>query len=283
MPEAAAPTLLVFTLGAARESARRSLLPRALQGMEIGLRQACFEAAVEAGRACGCRVAVCSPERGWLPEGVEHLPQASGDFGDRLERACAKARGRRRGPLLVVGTDVPGLADRHLRAALTLLGNDRHRVVLGPGLDGGVYLLASLAPLPPLSAVRWCRSSTLADLSRVLTAAGCEVALLEPLADLDRPADLERLIAGSPGRKGRRTSGAARRRSLAESKAAAPAAAPIAPVAAPAAERVRPLADLVRRALAERRRPAEPPPAEPHASPTAPRVTGRAPPFSRLH
>ncbi len=274
MPETAVPTLLVFTLGAARESARRSLVPPALQGMEVGLRQACFDAALAAGRACGWRVKVCSPEPGRLPAGVEHLPQAAGDFGARLEGACAAARGRRRGPLVVVGTDVPGLGDRHLREALALLAADPRRVVLGPSPDGGVYLLASAAPLPPLDAVRWCRPTTLADLSRVLADAGREVVLLEPLADLDRPADLDGFLARRAPRR--------RRAAAVPKPAPKPGRLEPAPRELPAAS-FRPIADLLRRALAERRRPPEPPDAEPPASPGAPRVTGRAPPFSRLH
>jgi uncharacterized protein len=278
MPQNAAPTLLVFTLGAPRESARRRLAPAGLQGMETALRQACFDAALAAGRACGCRLTVCSPERGRLPEGVEHLPQRGGDFGARLEGACA-AVGRRRGPLVVVGTDVPGLADRHLREALQLLAGDPRRVVLGPSPDGGVYLLAAAAALPPLGAVRWCRPSTLADLSRVLAEAGREVVLLEPLADLDRPADLDRYLSRKASGKTpvkAAGKGGARRR---PARAASPAA-PSAPAPAGAAQ---PYADLLRLALAERRRPPEPPAVDPPASPDAPGVTGRAPPFSRLH
>jgi len=285
MPQNAAPTLLVFTLGAPRESARRRLAPAGLQGMETALRQACFDAVLAAGRACGCRLTVCSPERGRLPEGVEHLPQRGGDFGARLEGACA-AVGRRRGPLVVVGTDVPGLADRHLREALEILAGDPRRVVLGPSPDGGVYLLAAAAALPPLGEVRWCRPTTLADRTRVLAGAGREVVLLEPLADLDRPADLDRFLAGKRSGKGRRPARAA--------KAAAKAAAVQKPVAKPPAVQkpgapepdaraVQPYADLLRQALAERRRPAEPAALDSPAAPDVPGVTGRAPPFSRLH
>ncbi len=319
MPQsAAAPTLLVFTLGAARESARRKLAPAGLQGMETALRQACFDAVLAAGRACGCRLAVCSPERGRLPAGVEHLPQRGADFGARLEGACA-AVGRRRGPLVVVGTDVPGLGDRHLREALDLLADDPRRVVLGPSPDGGVYLLAAAAALPPLAEVRWCRPTTLSDLSRVLAAAGREVVLLEPLADLDRAADLDRFLAGKSAQKSAKTAARSAAAKTADRSAAAKpaaqsaaaqssghraaksqksaagaaegrarrteraaAAAPSQGVPEPAAGAVQPYADLLRRALAERRRPAEPSSAPP-ASPDVPGVTGRAPPFSRLH
>jgi 2-phospho-L-lactate guanylyltransferase (CobY/MobA/RfbA family) len=246
------PTLLVFTLGPAGESARRSLLPEALKGMELGLRQTCLETALEAGRACGCRLEVCAPERPVLPEGTGWVPQAGAGFGERLEGAIAGAfaRARRPGaPVLVVGTDVPGLAERHLRSALASLAEDARRVVLGPSPDGGFYLLAAARPLPPLSSVRWCRRDTLRQLRRALERAGRQVVLVEPLADLDRPADLEAWLA--------------RERQEGESWAI--------------------LSTLLRRALADRRRPRllpEPPEPPP---PVAPRLTGRAPPLTRVH
>src|SRR5437764_1024684 len=96
MPQSSAPTLLVFTLGAARESARRRLAPAGLQGMETALRQACFDAALAAGRACGCRLAVCR-------EVVRLAPLAGLDRPADLARLLAdrgsgKGRARRRPP-----------------------------------------------------------------------------------------------------------------------------------------------------------------------------------------
>jgi glycosyltransferase A (GT-A) superfamily protein (DUF2064 family) len=110
-------------------------------------------------------------------------------FGSRLEKALARSFS---GPLLVVGTDVPGLAARHLARALSLLAEDPDRVVLGPSPDGGFYLLAASRPIAGLAgATRWCRRDTLRGLMRALRAAGRPVVLLEFLADLDRRADLE--------------------------------------------------------------------------------------------
>ncbi len=100
------------------------------------------------------------------------------------------------GPLLVVGTDVPGLGSRHLGQALALLKGDPDRVVLGPSPDGGLYLLAAGRPIPGLArAARWCRRDTLRSLLGALRALGRSVTLLDPLEDLDRPADLERWLA----------------------------------------------------------------------------------------
>jgi Uncharacterized protein conserved in bacteria (DUF2064) len=190
------PTLLVFTLGAVRESARHALLPEGLKDLERGLRRGCLETALEAGRASGCRLEVCSPSPLALPPDVFHAPQAGSGFGPRLEQAMLDAFERGTGPLLVVGTDVPGLAGGHLARALTLLQDDPDRVVLGPSPDGGFYLLASSRPIPGLAnAARWCRRDTLRSLLSSLRALGRPVILLDPLADLDRPADLERWLA----------------------------------------------------------------------------------------
>jgi 2-phospho-L-lactate guanylyltransferase (CobY/MobA/RfbA family) len=202
MRETSIPTLLVFTLGAARERARRALVPGSLQELEIGLREGCLDAALAAGRECGCRLEVCSPAPLLLPADATNVPQTGSGFGPRLERAMLDAFGRGAGPLIVVGTDVPGLAPRHLERTAALLDEDADRVVLGPSPDGGFYLLAARRPVAGLAtSVRWCGSETLRDLLGALRAAGRPVALLEPLADLDRPADLERWLAqGDEGR-----------------------------------------------------------------------------------
>ncbi len=183
------PTLLVFTLGPGVESARRGLLPGELRGVEAEVWQGCLSAALEAGRAVGCELEVCSPAPLDLPGDARHVPQVGDGFGSRLEKALTRSFS---GPLLVVGTDVPGLAARHLARALSLLAEDPDRVVLGPSPDGGFYLLAASRPIAGLAgATRWCRRDTLRGLMRALRAAGRPVVLLEFLADLDRRADLE--------------------------------------------------------------------------------------------
>jgi 2-phospho-L-lactate guanylyltransferase (CobY/MobA/RfbA family) len=192
------PTLLIFTLGANRESARRPLVPADLRGLEVGFREDCLAVALAAGRASGCRLEVCSPAPIDLPEDACHVLQQGHDFGSRLERAMAEAFERGAGPLVVVGADVPGLSSRHLDEALSLLDGDPERVVIGPSPDGGLYLLAARRPIAGLAgAIRWCRRETLRDLLQALRAAGRPVTLLAPLADLDHPTDLERWLAGS--------------------------------------------------------------------------------------
>jgi hypothetical protein len=192
------PTLLVFTLGPGVESARRGLLPGGLRGVEEEIWQGCLSAALEAGRAAGCELEVCSPAPLDLPGDARHIPQVGDEFGSRLEKVMTRSFS---GPLLVVGTDVPGLAARHLARTLSLLAEDPDRVVLGPSPDGGLYLLAASRPIVGIaSATRWCRRDTLRGLLRTLRAAGRPVVLLEPLADLDRRTDLETWAASRDAR-----------------------------------------------------------------------------------
>ncbi len=192
------PTLLVFTLGARRESRRRKLLPPALEAIEDRLHQACLDATLAAGRAAGCRLEVSSPLELVLPADVRRRRQRGAGFGSRLERALGETLAERRGAVVLVGSDVPDLDEAHLRRTLTLLEEDPERVVIGPSPDGGFYLLATARPLgEALSRVRWRCRETLRSLKRALGREGREIVLLPPLRDLDRRADLERWLAGS--------------------------------------------------------------------------------------
>jgi hypothetical protein len=192
------PTLLIFTLGAPAECARRRLLPGG-QVLENELWERCLAAALQAGRSSRCRLEVCSPAPLDLPGGTHGVPQPAGSFGQRLEQSVLDSFSRGAGPLVVVGADVPGLAARHVARALVALAADPDSVVLGPSPDGGFYLLACGRPIAGLAgATRWRRHDTLRGLIRSLRAAGRPVVLLEPLLDLDHRADLEQWLAGSP-------------------------------------------------------------------------------------
>lgn len=200
-------TLLVFSLGADAESRRRPLVPAPWRGDEIDLRRALFDAAVDAGREAGCRVEVSSPAPPERRDIDRWRRQEGHDFGERILDALGAVEADD-GPVVLVGADVPGLGAGPVRAALDALGGDgnsKDTVVLGPSPDGGFYLLAAARPVAHLlGEVRWCRDDTLARVRRALEAAGRRVVLLDPLADLDRPADLERWLARDPSRRRRR-------------------------------------------------------------------------------
>lgn len=190
------PTLLVFTRAPETECARRRLLPARLADGARALFERSLAAALEAGRESDCQIEVSSPHTLSVIPGAGAVPQRGRTFGERFRNAFADARGRARGALVAVGSDVPGLSGRHVRAALERLGARRDRVVVGPSPDGGFYLLASHRPLDAeLGRVRWCTRHALDSLLAALRESGLEVRLLEPLRDLDRPQDLRAWVA----------------------------------------------------------------------------------------
>lgn len=188
-------TLLVFTLDPAGERARRRLLPSRLGSWELALYRDCLDAALAAGRGSGCRLRVCAPRRLPLPDDVEQFTQHGRGFGARLRHAVGRQRPTSQRPLVLVGSDTPGLEARQVSDALDRLRRHPDRLVIGPSPDGGFYLLAAARPIEELlGEVTWLRSDTLASLLAAAWARGIEVSLLPPLADLDRSADLARWL-----------------------------------------------------------------------------------------
>lgn len=197
------PTLLVFTLGARCESRRRQLLPVSHRAVERDFHQTCLEAALDAGRAAGCRLEVSTPLELALPGDVQCRSQRGRSFGARIERAIDGAFADNGGSVVLVGGDVPDLQASHLERALSQLDDDDDRVVIGPSPDGGFYLLAAARPLETaLGQVRWRCRETLRSLERALRREGRPVVLLPALADLDTRSDLERWLMAALRRPG---------------------------------------------------------------------------------
>lgn len=131
------------------------------------------------------------------PAGWSVIPQGAGDLGDRMDRVM---RTLPPGPVVIVGTDIPGLARRHVGAAFTALG--RHDAVFGPAADGG-YWLVGLRRRPRVPRlfrdVRWSGAQALADTVANL-GPGQTMWRLETLEDVDDGAALARWRTGGAGR-----------------------------------------------------------------------------------
>lgn len=116
------------------------------------------------------------------------LPQPPGELGDRLEGIQASLHGAGR-PVLVVGSDCPGLTPDRLREAVAAL--ERAPAVLGPALDGGFYLLGTSRPEPDLlRGIPWSTADVLEATRRRLRERGLEIRELPVERDLDTPRDL---------------------------------------------------------------------------------------------
>ena len=132
------------------------------------------------------------PERGARPDPwprhLRRLRQVGHDLGARMAHALS-ALGP--GPVLVVGSDIPGLGATHVRKALRLLG--AADAVIGPAEDGGYWAIGfRRRPLPYgcFSGVRWSTPNARADTLAGL--AGLRVAEADLLADVDDAEAYER-------------------------------------------------------------------------------------------
>jgi rSAM/selenodomain-associated transferase 1 len=123
-------------------------------------------------------------------------PQVGGDLGARLSYDVQQSFDSGTARLVILGADSPTVPLDHVGRAFKLL--ESHEVVLGPTKDGGYYLIGLSRPQPELFAeIDWGTdrvwSQTMERLESVFTSP--RVAILPRWYDVDRPADLQRLVA----------------------------------------------------------------------------------------
>jgi glycosyltransferase A (GT-A) superfamily protein (DUF2064 family) len=125
------------------------------------------------------------------------FPQNGDGIAGRLADAAARVFARSSGPLLIVWPDLPRLRPEHASGALDDL-RDGCEVVLGPVIDGGLYLIGISRPLPKLFALpeqAW-RSPDVMTLGMAAARdAGLEVGILRAERALARPGDVRAALA----------------------------------------------------------------------------------------
>lgn len=115
--------------------------------------------------------------------------QEEGDLGARMYNALAAGL-ERACKVILVGSDCPALDEAYLTAAETAL--DTRDVVLGPALDGGYVLIGVRSVRREwFDNIAWGTGTVFDATVAALGRSGTGFAALPPLADIDRPADLE--------------------------------------------------------------------------------------------
>jgi len=122
-----------------------------------------------------------------------HLPRATqgrGDLGGRMERLLRDAP---KGPVVLIGGDIPGIKRHHIADAFAKLG--KNRAVFGPAKDGGYWLVGLKRTTPPprgmFKGVRWSTKHALAD--TLATMPDYAPAMVATLQDVDTVADLAKI------------------------------------------------------------------------------------------
>lgn len=120
--------------------------------------------------------------------------QGDGDLGERMHRALSRVLAVHSKALLI-GTDAPSLDTERLDAACLAL--NRHEAVFVPALDGGYALVGLTRPVPTLfDHMTWSTPRVMQDTRDRARAIGLSWIELDPVADLDEPADLVHLPEG---------------------------------------------------------------------------------------
>jgi rSAM/selenodomain-associated transferase 1 len=129
---------------------------------------------------------VCVGATFW-PKTISRICQGQGDLGHRLQGLFDLPV---RGPMVIIGSDVPDIRAGHIAEAFALLSN--RDAVFGPADDGG-YWLVGLKRCPSVprifAGVRWSTEHALADTCANVKG---EVGFTAKLADVDAERDWRR-------------------------------------------------------------------------------------------
>lgn len=129
-----------------------------------------------------------------LPDSLLWTKQVEGDLGLRMLTASQNAL-KKFDKVLLTGSDCPDLtADRIQSAAQQL---QQHDITMIPAFDGG-YVLLGLKQVNThlFSNMKWSVSDVAAVTQQRIKDLDWSLALLEPLADIDEPNDLQYLPVG---------------------------------------------------------------------------------------
>lgn len=128
----------------------------------------------------------------WLGGADAYLPQIPGNLGQRLAGAFGAAHCQGFEKVAVIGTDTPAVTHAVVESAFR--EGRPGRVVVGPTLDGGFYLMLTGAHIPGLDEVLadmpWSCPETLGALLAGAGDLGLEAWHLDPQSDIDTLDDL---------------------------------------------------------------------------------------------
>ena len=120
------------------------------------------------------------------------VPQSKGDLGAKMHAFLRQQFRRGKGPVVLLGADVPDLPRERIRQAFRLL--ESYDAVLGPSHDGGYYLLGLSRDVPELfQQIAWGTSQVWAQSVERLRRAEVPWAALPPWPDVDHLDDLHAL------------------------------------------------------------------------------------------
>jgi hypothetical protein len=194
--------IIIFAKFPARGMAKTRLQPAlGLEGASLMAKQLLLHS-VEQALATGFSVELCvSPAPNnpcWqtlhLPESLQWSSQANDDLGLRMLAASQQGLDKFK-QVVLIGTDCPSLTPLRIQDAVQHL--EQSDTVMIPASDGGYVLLGfKQAQAGLFSNIEWSTASVAAVTRQRIATLGWTLALLDPLHDIDEPADLKYLPVG---------------------------------------------------------------------------------------
>ncbi len=148
------------------------------------------------------------PENGkriseWLGDGLDIFPQTGGDLGEKMKQALSETFAAGYDRAIIVGSDLPDLPPEIVQEAFGWLRNNP--AVVGPGRDGGYYLIGFTAGgfVPAIfDNIAWGTAAVLGQTLKRFARIGVVPRLLPVWRDIDTAADLDALARSLPDASG---------------------------------------------------------------------------------
>jgi uncharacterized protein len=127
----------------------------------------------------------------FTPKGWKIRYQSKGELGKRMKDALNNTG---TGPRVLIGSDIPGINNKHIKFALKKL--TKTKTVFGPARDGGYWLIgmARYQKAPNMQNVRWSSEYALVDTIRCFSQK-TTISYVTTMNDIDNGQDFERLYS----------------------------------------------------------------------------------------
>ena len=124
----------------------------------------------------------------YTPKGWEVRYQSNGELGKRMKEALNNTG---EGPRILIGSDIPGINNKHIKSALKEL--TKTKTVVGPARDGGYWIIgmARYQKAPGMQNVRWSSEHALVDTIKCF-GQRTTIGYITTMNDIDNGQDFER-------------------------------------------------------------------------------------------
>ncbi len=128
---------------------------------------------------------------GLAPVNCGLFPQQGSELGQRMNRTFERLHDSGYREVVLIGGDIAPVPVHFVAAAYSFLDGANHRVVLGPGRDGGYYLVGMNRLTPQIfTDMTWSHQQVLEQTLTRLDLLRIETQLLPVWFDVDTPDDL---------------------------------------------------------------------------------------------